>query len=126
MPLAVAILPVTPFEQNCAFLFDEATKRGVIVDPGGDVETILEAIRQTGVTVETILLTHGHILLSSQPARFEGRQGSSTVLPRVRASGESRTTSIIDSSSAPHFVQSSGGVNIFVRSNANTPRPVTS
>lgn len=61
MPLAVAMLPVTPFQQNCAFLFDEATKRGVIVDPGGDVPMILAAIEQTGMTVERILLTHGHM-----------------------------------------------------------------
>ena len=61
MPLAVAMLPVTPFQQNCAFLFDEATKRGVIVDPGGDVAMILAAIEQTGMTVERILLTHGHM-----------------------------------------------------------------
>ena len=61
MPLAVAMLPVTPFQQNCAFIFDEATKRGVIIDPGGDVPRILAGIEQTGMTVERILLTHGHM-----------------------------------------------------------------
>jgi len=56
-----AIVPVTPFQQNCAILWDDATKQARVVDPGGDVDRILAAIDQTGVTVERILLTHGHL-----------------------------------------------------------------
>ncbi|WP_349371155.1 MBL fold metallo-hydrolase [Salinarimonas sp.] len=59
--LGAAIVPVTPFQQNCAVLFARDTMRGVVVDPGGDVPNILEAIRQTGATIEAILLTHGHV-----------------------------------------------------------------
>ena len=50
-----AIVPVTPFQQNCTLLWDDATRRGVVVDPGGDVPTILDGIAQTGVIVERIL-----------------------------------------------------------------------
>ena len=56
-----AIVPVTPFQQNCAILWDEDTKQALVVDPGGDVDRILAAIEQAGVTVERILLTHGHL-----------------------------------------------------------------
>ncbi len=56
-----AIIPVTPFEQNCAILWDDATKQAVVVDPGGDVDRILAAIAQAGVSVERIWLTHGHL-----------------------------------------------------------------
>lgn len=56
-----AIIPVTPFQQNCAILWDDATKHALIVDPGGEVERILEAIDKLQVTVERILLTHGHL-----------------------------------------------------------------
>ncbi|MGE4043630.1 MAG: MBL fold metallo-hydrolase [Acetobacteraceae bacterium] len=56
-----AIVPVTPFQQNCAILWDEASKRAIVIDPGGDVDNILSAIEQTGVTVERVLLTHGHL-----------------------------------------------------------------
>jgi hydroxyacylglutathione hydrolase len=56
-----AIVPVTAFQQNCTLLWDDETKRGVVVDPGGDVARIQEAIAKTGITVEKILLTHGHI-----------------------------------------------------------------
>ena len=56
-----AIVPVTPFQQNCAILWDEDSKRALVIDPGGDVDRILAAIEQVGVTVERILLTHGHL-----------------------------------------------------------------
>jgi hydroxyacylglutathione hydrolase len=56
-----AIIPVTPFQQNCAILWDEATMRGLVVDPGGDVDRILAAIDQAGISIERILLTHGHL-----------------------------------------------------------------
>ncbi len=56
-----AIIPVTPFQQNCTLLWCEATKRAAVIDPGGDVARIQDAITQTGVTVERILLTHGHV-----------------------------------------------------------------
>ena len=87
MPLAVAILPVTPFEQNCALIFDQATKRGVIIDPGGDVETILEAIRQADVTVERILLTHGHIDHAGGAAELQDALGGAE---RVKIEGPHR------------------------------------
>ncbi len=57
----ILVIPVTPFQQNCSIIFDEETKRGAVVDPGGDLERIEDAIKQSGVTIEKILLTHGHI-----------------------------------------------------------------
>lgn len=59
--LKAALLPVTPYQQNCALVWDEATKQAVVVDPGGEVAKILGAIEQLGLKVETILLTHGHM-----------------------------------------------------------------
>jgi hydroxyacylglutathione hydrolase len=59
--LKVLIIPVTPFQQNCALVFNEETRQGAVVDPGGDVPEILKAIAQSGVKIEKILLTHGHI-----------------------------------------------------------------
>ncbi len=59
--MKVAILPVTPFQQNCALLVDERTNKAAVVDPGGEVERILEAVERSGAELEKILLTHGHI-----------------------------------------------------------------
>ncbi len=56
-----AIIPVTPLQQNCTLLWCEKTKKAAVVDPGGDLDRIRDAIKQSGVTVEKIILTHGHI-----------------------------------------------------------------
>lgn len=58
--LKAGIVQVTPFQQNCTLVWDDKTKRGVVVDPGGDIPRIQQAIAQTGMKVEAILLTHGH------------------------------------------------------------------
>ncbi|MBC7800428.1 MAG: MBL fold metallo-hydrolase [Gemmatimonadaceae bacterium] len=59
--MQASIVPVTPFQQNCALLYDDVTRRGMVVDPGGDVPRITEAIGALGLQIERILLTHGHI-----------------------------------------------------------------
>jgi glyoxylase-like metal-dependent hydrolase (beta-lactamase superfamily II) len=58
--LRAAVVPVTQYRQNCALLWDEASGAGVVVDPGGDVPRILDAVAQSGMRPERILLTHGH------------------------------------------------------------------
>ncbi|MBY5991031.1 MBL fold metallo-hydrolase [Ferrimonas balearica] len=55
------IIPVTPFQQNCSLVWCEKTLKGAVIDPGGDLERIQAVIRERGVTVEKVLLTHGHI-----------------------------------------------------------------
>jgi glyoxylase-like metal-dependent hydrolase (beta-lactamase superfamily II) len=60
-PMKAAIIPVTPLQQNCTLLWCTATMRGAFVDPGGDVPKLRAAMAQAGVTIEKILLTHGHI-----------------------------------------------------------------
>ena len=60
-PLKAAIIPVTPLQQNCCLIWCTKTMRGAFTDPGGDLDKLRAAVRQTGVTIEKILLTHGHI-----------------------------------------------------------------
>jgi hydroxyacylglutathione hydrolase len=55
------IVPVTPFQQNCTLLWCEATKRAVVIDPGGDLPEVERAIERAGVSVDKIWLTHGHV-----------------------------------------------------------------
>ncbi len=59
-PMRAAIIPVTAFEQNCSLVWCSKTLKGALVDPGGDLEKIKDAVVRSGVTVEKILLTHGH------------------------------------------------------------------
>lgn len=59
-PLRVNIVPVTPLQQNCSLIWCTQTMRGAFVDPGGDLPKLVASARQHGVTIEKILLTHGH------------------------------------------------------------------
>jgi glyoxylase-like metal-dependent hydrolase (beta-lactamase superfamily II) len=57
----VAIIPVTAFQQNCSLLVCQQTNRAAVVDPGGDLDLIRDAVKRRGVELEKILLTHGHL-----------------------------------------------------------------
>lgn len=87
-PLKAAIVRVTPFEQNCTLIWDEATKVGAVVDPGGDIDRIEKGLRDTGVTVEKILLTHGHIDHAGGAADLRDRLG-------VKIEGPHRNDSLL-------------------------------
>jgi len=59
-PMRAAIITVTPLQQNCSLVWCSRTMRGALVDPGGDLDRIKAAVAKAGVTLEKILLTHGH------------------------------------------------------------------
>ena len=61
MALKAAVVPVTPFQQNCTLLWDDATLEAVVVDPGGEVPHILKTLEHLKLRLTTILLTHGHM-----------------------------------------------------------------
>ncbi|MGL4314678.1 MAG: MBL fold metallo-hydrolase, partial [Sphingomonas sp.] len=74
-PLRAAIIPVTPLQQNCTLLWCTRTMRGAFVDPGGDLHKLRDAIAKTGVTIEKILITHGHIDHCGQAGIFAAELG---------------------------------------------------
>jgi len=55
------IIPVTPFAQNCSLVWCEETKKAAVIDPGGDLDHIVETAKEQGVKIEKILITHGHL-----------------------------------------------------------------
>lgn len=59
--MKVEILPVTPFQQNCSIIICTETNKAAIVDPGGEVERILDTLQSLQVEPEKILITHAHI-----------------------------------------------------------------
>lgn len=61
MSIQVTIVPVTAYQQNCSIIKCVDTGKGALVDPGGDVERVLEAAEKMGAAIEKILLTHGHM-----------------------------------------------------------------
>ena len=59
--MRAAIVPVTAFEQNCTLIWCTRTMKGALVDPGGDLARLKLAADKAGVTVEKLLVTHGHM-----------------------------------------------------------------
>lgn len=59
--LKIVVVPVTDYQQNCSIIFDDETKVGIVLDPGGEPEKIAAEVEQLGVNVEAIWLTHGHL-----------------------------------------------------------------
>lgn len=59
--MKAVIIPVTQFEQNCSLHICEETKEAAVVDPGGDIDKILAAVKKEGAVLTKILLTHAHI-----------------------------------------------------------------
>ena len=76
------VIPVTPFQQNCSLLWCERTLKGAVVDPGGDLDAIQAAVARFGVTVDKILLTHGHIDHAGGTADLKRRLGVPIVGPQ--------------------------------------------
>jgi hydroxyacylglutathione hydrolase len=57
----IAVVPVTPFQQNCSVIWCERTQRAAVVDPGGDLDEVLGVVDAESLSLEKILLTHAHL-----------------------------------------------------------------
>jgi len=55
------ILPVGMLQCNCSIFGDETTREAMVVDPGDEIESILEIVQRHGLTVKSIVITHAHI-----------------------------------------------------------------
>lgn len=73
-------MPVTRFEQNCSILWCEKTARAAAIDPGGDIDRVLDFLEWENLTLDVVLVTHGHFdhcgaakeLAARAGARIEG------------------------------------------------------
>jgi glyoxylase-like metal-dependent hydrolase (beta-lactamase superfamily II) len=74
--MQIAVVPVTPFQQNCSVLWCERTRRAAIVDPGGDLDRVLPVLEQEGLELERILLTHAHLDHAAATAELARRTGA--------------------------------------------------
>jgi glyoxylase-like metal-dependent hydrolase (beta-lactamase superfamily II) len=54
-------IAVTPFQQNCSIVWCDQTREAAVIDPGGDLPLILGTVRELGVDLRQIWLTHAHI-----------------------------------------------------------------
>lgn len=53
-------LPIGLVGSNCYLVYDKGKGTGAVVDPGGDIQPVLDAIRENGLQIRYILNTHGH------------------------------------------------------------------
>lgn len=79
--LEIRIVPVTPLQQNCSLVWDPATKHALLVDPGGDVDTLIGALDHFGLKLTRIWLTHGHFDHAGAAAELRERTGVSVEGP---------------------------------------------
>jgi glyoxylase-like metal-dependent hydrolase (beta-lactamase superfamily II) len=77
MARIAATIPVGPLACNCSIVVDETTGEAAVVDPGGEPEKILAALREAGATAVFLLHTHAH---------FDHIGGSREVQNATRAS----------------------------------------
>lgn len=61
MALQIQVIPVTPFQQNAALLWDDVSRKAVLTDVGGESERLLSAVSQHQLKLQAIWLTHGHL-----------------------------------------------------------------
>ena len=54
-------VPVTPFQQNCSIVWCDQTQQAAVIDPGGELDVLLDVVRRLGVTLCQIWITHAHV-----------------------------------------------------------------
>src|SRR5450759_1029344 len=55
------VLPVGPLQCNCSIIGDEGTREAMVIDPGDEIDDILQIVKQHGLKVKQIVVTHAHI-----------------------------------------------------------------
>ena len=61
MTLKISIIPVTAYQQNCSLIWCDETKKAAVIDPGGEINKILDMAKSCNVKIEKIFITHGHL-----------------------------------------------------------------
>ena len=74
------ILPVGLLECNCSIIGDENTREAMVIDPGDEIEDILEVLRQHNLQVKQIVITHAHIDHVGGAMKLRGATGAPILL----------------------------------------------
>ena len=80
-PIGVGVVPVTPLQQNCTIVWCRKTKKAAIIDPGASVDGLLAAVKQNGLTLEAIWITHGHLDHAGGAAEMQEKTGLDIIGP---------------------------------------------
>jgi glyoxylase-like metal-dependent hydrolase (beta-lactamase superfamily II) len=55
------VIPVGPLQCNCSIVGDEESRDAIVIDPGDDIDQVMDVIRKHNLTVKQIAVTHAHI-----------------------------------------------------------------
>jgi len=83
LPIRAIIAPVTPLQQNCTIVWCVKTLKAAIIDPGGEVDRLLGAIAEQGLTLDRIWITHGHLDHAGAAQAIKERTGVPIEGPHV-------------------------------------------
>lgn len=75
------VIPVTPFQQNCSLVWDEATGKAALIDPGGEPDRLMAEVAARDLSLDKLLLTHGHVDHVGAAAILSERLGIDIVGP---------------------------------------------
>ncbi|MDB5433431.1 MAG: beta-lactamase domain protein [Caulobacter sp.] len=74
-PIRAIIAPVTPLQQNCTIVWCVKTLKAAIIDPGGEAPRLLAALKDQGLTLEKIWITHAHMDHAGATAAIQDATG---------------------------------------------------
>jgi glyoxylase-like metal-dependent hydrolase (beta-lactamase superfamily II) len=75
-PIRAMIAPVTPLQQNCTIVWCTKSNKAAVIDPGGEVPRLLQALKDQGLTLEKIWITHGHLDHAGGTAALQAATGA--------------------------------------------------
>lgn len=73
--IGASVIPVTPLQQNCTLVWRQASRAAAVIDPGGEVDRILAALKAKDLTLEKIWITHGHLDHAGGAAALQAATG---------------------------------------------------
>ena len=79
--LEIRVIPTTPLQQNTSMIWSIETLEGVFVDPGGDIDKLMDAAKEFGVKIVGVWLTHGHLDHAGAAADVRERTGCEIIGP---------------------------------------------
>ena len=74
------ILPVGPLQCNCSIVGDENSREAMVIDPGDDIEAVMEIVARHGLQVKQIVVTHAHIDHVGGAMKLKQRTGAPILL----------------------------------------------
>ncbi len=102
------ILPVGPLQCNCSIVGDEGSREAIVIDPGDEIESILEVLRRNSFTVKQIVVTHAHIDHVGGAMRLKAATGAPILLNQ----NDTALLKMLDVQAAWLGMRSPGRVNI--------------